>query len=485
MIADILHHCRGRIIMRLYSRDSSERVRKAVWLMWFLVGLTLAAFCASQAFAQGASDDFNDNTKDPAKWGTDEVKGRGQLNETRGRLEYVVGKASSTDSSDRPWILTQFPYNADWSIQIDATNNTYPAVTPQWSSFGINVRSMSNPGDEVEVELAAFPGSTTREFYAELQHNGMYWDIATGTPDISATIRIAFNSTDKVFTVSYYADPQWIDFGSFGISSRGGGTFNADWGLTDNDRFAAYVFGYSNQMTVSDGEMYGDNFQENGGVESPRPQITGPSNVDPFDTCSYFNPPLFQWTLPSSFQKLELQFYTPATQGKPTKVKVKDPAATELLMPANTWKKILGLPGPSGGDVNCKIVGTNKGEPAVESDVYTINIAPPAPVELPVIDPTSKSALPTLGWGNACATKFKIYFSPDDTFSRKKTLSFNDKNPLDNGEVFSTTLTQGTWNAIRKVIGDEAGLPIYWYVESWDALKRYQRTGNMQFTLLP
>jgi hypothetical protein len=238
-------------------------------------------------------------------------------------------------------------------------------------------------------------------------------------------------------------------------------------------------------MTVNDGEMSGDNFQETGGVEPPRPEITSPANGFIFDTCSYFAPPLFQWNLPLTFQKLELQFYTSANPAKPTKVKVKDPAATQLQMPANIWKKILNLPGLSGGELNWKIVGMNKGQPAVESNVYTMTIAAPQPVETPAITPTRQTDLPTLGWGNACATKFKVYFSPDTTFNRKKTLSFTDKNPLDNGEYFSTTLVEGTWNAIRKLINDEAGLPIYWYVESWDVLKRYQKTGDIQFTLQP
>ncbi len=474
--------------MKVYSRTSSERIRKAVPLMWLLIGLTLAVFSSSQVFAQVVGDNFNDNSMDTDKWGPDEVKGHGQLNETRGRLEYVVGKASTTDSSDRPWKLRQFPYNADWWIQIDATNNTYPSDFPEWSSFGINVRSISNPDDEVEVELAAFPGSTTREFYGEMQSNGTYWDTILGTPDTSAPIRIAFNATTKVFTVSGFTNlgdgSRWHDFGSFGVSSMGGGTFNADWGLTDNDMFAAYVFGYSNKMIVNDGEMYGDNFQESGGVEPPRPEITWPPDLAGFDTCSYFDPPLFQWNPNQVFQKVELHFYTEANPTKPVKVKVKDSATTELQMTSSTWKKILALPGLSGGVVNWKIVGIVKGEPAVESDVYTMTIASPQPVELPVIDPTNQTTLPTLGWGNACATKFKVYFSPDTTFSRKKTLSFTDKDPIDNGGYFSTTLVGGTWNAIRKVVNDEPGSIIYWYVESWDALKHYQRTGDMQFTLV-
>jgi len=215
------------------------------------------------------------------------------------------------------------------------------------------------------------------------------------------------------------------------------------------------------------------------------PQPKSPANGTTFDTCSYFSPPMFEWTTSQSFQKLELQFYPSANPAKPTRVKIKDPTVIQLPMPANTWKKILKLTGLSGGEVSWKIVGINKGQPAVESEVFTMTIAPPQPVGTPVISPTSKTDLPNLGWGNACATKFKVYFSPDPTFSRKKKLTFIDQNPLDNGEYFSTTLVERTWNAIRKVVDDEEGSTIYWYVESWDVIKRYHRTDAMQFTLQP
>jgi hypothetical protein len=215
------------------------------------------------------------------------------------------------------------------------------------------------------------------------------------------------------------------------------------------------------------------------------PQPKSPANGTTFDTCSYFSPPMFEWTTSKAFQKLELQFYPSANPAKPTRVKVKDPTATQLQVPANTWKKILKLPGLSGGEVNWKIVGTNKGQHAVESEVFTMTIASPRSVETPVITPTSKTDLPTLGWGNACARKFKVYFSSDPTFSRTKKKSFTDQNPVDDNEYFSATLVGGTWNAIRKLVDDEDGLTIYWYVESWDVIKRYQRTDTMQFTLQP
>jgi hypothetical protein len=212
---------------------------------------------------------------------------------------------------------------------------------------------------------------------------------------------------------------------------------------------------------------------------------TNPINGTTFDTCSYFAPPTFEWTLNQLFAKLELQFYTSANPSKPAKVKVKDPTATQLQIPGNTWKKILKLPGLSGGQVSWKIVGTNTGQPVVESDVYTMTVAAPEPAGKPDISPVSQASLPTVTWGNSCGTKFKVYFGPDTPDPKIKKLSFADQNPTDNGGVFSATLTEGTWNAIRKLVDYEAGRRMFFYVESWDVLKRYRKTDNVYFTLEP
>ena len=274
-------------------------------------------------------------------------------------------------------------------------------------------------------------------------------------------------------------------------SSPAGGTFKCS---LDNALFAACTSPISYSSLLAGSHRFQVYATDSLGNVDPTPAIynwtigdivpTSPANGETFDTCSYFTLPIFQWDLGKAFQKVELQFYTAANPTKPVKVKVKDPASTELQMRPATWMKILKLPGLSGGEINWKIVGTNKGLPAVESDVFTMSIAEPEPVDTPVITPTSQGGLPTLEWGNACGTKFKAYFSADDTFSKKKTFSFTDKNPIDEGGNYSRTLTSGQWRAIRKLVGDVPGT-IYWYVESWDVIKRYEKTETMNFELVP
>ena len=259
--------------------DKWFRQRLIVTLnLWFLIALIPAVFCLGQAFADTQGDDFNDNAKDTTKWGTDEVKGHGQLNETNGHLEYTCGKATKEDSSDRPWILRRFPYNADWSVQIDATNNTLPTGN-QWSSFGIVVENANNGDDWIEVELAA-ASNQSHFFWAEFWHNHVFVEDAyAGAISTSAPIRVSFDHVTKVVTVSYFDGAFWNDFGTFGVAGSGGGNGNADWGLTDSDQFIAYIFGYSENMVVGDGELYGDNFQEIGGVPPPPTELSVPEGT--------------------------------------------------------------------------------------------------------------------------------------------------------------------------------------------------------------
>jgi hypothetical protein len=233
-------------------------------MVGLMIGFSPAIFTSHCAFADG-TDNFNDNSKDPVLWGTDEVKGQGQLNEINGRLEYSTsGSGTSLDSSDR-LLRRRFPYNASWTIQIEATNTT---TSGTFNSFGINVESSKDGGDSIEVELANFSG-----LWSEFYENDASIAFASGAaPGTTATIRMSFNHLTKVFAVSYL-NGTWIDFGTFGVNGSGGINGNANWALTDTDYFKAYIFGYSEGIAVSSGELYGDNFGETGGIPLPPTEL--------------------------------------------------------------------------------------------------------------------------------------------------------------------------------------------------------------------
>ena len=266
--------------------DISRKCFLGYFILILLIGSTSGIPFPGKAFAT-AGDDFNDNSKDSMKWGADEVDGKGVLKEANQRLEYTttgIGTASH-DSVDRKWRTSQFPYNANWEVQIDVTNTI---STGSYSSFGINVRSVRLPNDEIEVELGQ-DGEFWAEFYGGRRISGADYAVTYGPYNYGA-IRMAFDSTTKVFTMYYDTDPsdgyQWIEFGSFGVAGTGGINGTRNWGLKDTDRFVAYVFGYSQQADrVTSGQLYGDNFQETGEVASIATPIKG--GIVPKGTIAY------------------------------------------------------------------------------------------------------------------------------------------------------------------------------------------------------
>ena len=219
-------------------------------------------------------------------------------------------------------------------------------------------------------------------------------------------------------------------------------------------------------------------------------RLLNPANGQGFDACAYYNPPTFQWDPSETFKSTVVQFSLQDNfSTTPIKVNGKK-GASELVIPSSSWKKVLLLPGLSGGTVYSMVMGTRTDGSLVESDVFSLAVEGPQMVLNPTIAPTSKTTppFPILAWGNNCNTKFKVWFGNDPDFTKhgmkKTSLSFNIKNPNDNGGQFTKELTTSQWKAITKVVGNLSGSTIHWYVESWDGLGRYAKTGIMSFVLM-
>jgi len=207
------------------------------------------------------------------------------------------------------------------------------------------------------------------------------------------------------------------------------------------------------------------------------------------NACSLDSLPVFGWTPGELFKRYEIQFSADENFGsKMVMVKAKVPSGiSQAAISLSAWKKIFMLPGTAGGEVYWRIVGTRSDKTTGTSNVYSLVIGAPYEATNADIRPVSTGSLPTLSWENKCNKKFKVWFgnNPDFTKSgiKKKSFSFSVSNPGDNGGVFSKELSLGQWRSIRKLVGNFSGSTIYWYVESWDGLKRYSRTGVFNFAL--
>jgi hypothetical protein len=253
--------------------------------LW-LLGVSLLGPLAT--FAASTGDNFDDNVVSPSRWGRDQTFGRGVLLEKNHRLEYTCSAPSLTeDGSNRPWVLTRFPYNGDWEVQVDVFDNSIPSQAFQVNSAGIIIYSPHSADTDVYMELYStgfgLPFSTTG-FHTEMEIDGD--DVGIGdsgvTGDTNGAVRLRWDSTNHVLTAYYDQDVSdgydWVELASFGLAGSGGVTGNGNWGMTDADQFFLQLYGYSAGMVVSSGQMYLDNFKETGGVTpngQPPPEPTG------------------------------------------------------------------------------------------------------------------------------------------------------------------------------------------------------------------
>ena len=215
--------------------------------------------------------------------------------------------------------------------------------------------------------------------------------------------------------------------------------------------------------------------------------LQSPTDTTPFDACSRYSPPTFSWAAGEVFRSLEIQFsLTSGFDSVPVRVKALSGQAAATLT-SGAWKRVLAMPGTSGGTVYWRVVGKRSDKTAGLSGVRSLIIGPPQPVVGPSISTTAKSSLPELSWGNECNAKVRVWFGNNLDFSApgmaKKAFAFTVKNPGDRGGTSTKQLTSAQWSSIRRLVGDATGSVIYWYVESWDALQRYGRTDVMSFSL--
>jgi hypothetical protein len=65
--------------------------------------------------------------------------------------------------------------------------------------------------------------------------------------------------------------------------------------------------------------------------------------------------------------------------------------------------------------------------------------------------------------------------------TKKIALSFTLKNPDESEGRCTKQLTSRQWSSLIKKVGNIINGPLYWYVESWDGIKRYTKTDVMSF----
>ena len=346
-------------------------------------------------------------------------------------------------TSNAAWITITSGSNGTGNGTVSYSVSANPSSIPRSGTLTIAGKTFTVNQDGVACTYSILPTSRSHGPGAE-----------TGTVDVTSPEGCSWTATSNA---------AWITITS-GSAGSGNGTagYSVSANASPTSRTGTLTVAGQTFTVTQDGSVYPI-------------VLTSPADQTSFDACSFYSLPTFAWNPTGSFKSYQIEFSSSDTfDSIPVKVKT---SKTEIVIPSSTWKKILSIPG---GQVFWRVVGTRTNKTQATSNVCLLLVGAAQEVENPEISPTAKASLPTLSWTNRCNIKFKVWFGNDSQFSKRKSFSFNLKNP---SGTFSKALTSSQWSSIRKLVGDVSGSTVYWYVESWDGLNRRSQTDVMSFVL--
>ncbi len=224
----------------------------------------LSLITASPAWAGIVDDNFNDNTKNPAKWGDDIFVDDGTnifLIETNSRLELSGSSASGTNHSSivRPWIGSFGSYTQSWEAAVDVNVGavSLPEDNGHISMFLAVVES-GDPefSDHLSMELYSYRDSVSsvRRYSVDAAYNHHEVDLGqVTTADLQSRLRIAFDASTKILTASYNGTL----LGSMDVDAA-----ETSWAMTSGSQFQLLLGGsMRGSFTYNGHEVYADNFE--------------------------------------------------------------------------------------------------------------------------------------------------------------------------------------------------------------------------------
>jgi hypothetical protein len=258
----------GRQEASVALENDKMNIHCAIWSLGFVMAVS-ANEC--QANLDGC-DNFNDNSKDPTRWGADVVFGVGSLTETNQHLEYTTsGLPTSSDGSLRPWILNVGRYSNNWEVQV-----------------GFNLPSLQLTNAHVDLSLAVAADNNLGNylnpgFYLESDSQGQqeYWSYLNLSVNGNRTnvvkllwlqssspaMCIAFDTTTKV--LSAYFDGDGANCG-YSWTLLGSSVVPSAWGVTSNSIFNVFLTGFSQGTAeTSSDSVFLDNFKAASGSSPP------------------------------------------------------------------------------------------------------------------------------------------------------------------------------------------------------------------------
>ena len=249
------------------------------------------------------SDNFNDNTRDPALWGSTDFAPAGSLVESNGRLEFRNSTTNEVDAA-WGWHRSLAPYTQDWEarVLVNLPSLSFP-VGGGYAGLGLYVLNSADPGDSVtlELETGRVGGNNYRQFLSVLNVDDVDMpaqDLFGSTASTSAALRVRWVAATARLHVEYDADGPangevWTLLRTFDPA--------ATWGMSSGP-FLIGIGGFSENRIITSGDGVSlDDFAASTAAPAPtintQPQsqvVTATSNVT-FTVAATGSGLTYQW----------------------------------------------------------------------------------------------------------------------------------------------------------------------------------------------
>ncbi|MEM8549770.1 MAG: hypothetical protein AAGF10_03185 [Verrucomicrobiota bacterium] len=231
----------------------------------FIGMLTLGAISQGSA----ATDDFSAAEIDSRNWEPSFKLGTAKLAPVDGVLNFTTTGEPSKAFRYLYMRAQRFYFGKDWSVEVEAGNDVLPMRSGQLGSIGIEVYNAKNLERRVSMALSVsrITGMYSRVAYTQAVSDGETVASRFSEPlPEKALLQMSWDSGAKVLTVAY-KDPEidtkddpWQVLGTYGFDGGEGDISDLVWRMGRRGQFLVYLYGYSEELEVTPGEMTLDNF---------------------------------------------------------------------------------------------------------------------------------------------------------------------------------------------------------------------------------
>jgi hypothetical protein len=190
--------------------------------------------------------------------------GDAALDIKEGAIVYSVETPSEKDFRYLQFQPARLRASQDFTITGTFKNDAIPEASRELASIGIEVYQATDLSNRVAATLsvARLQGFFSRTVFSQIVEGGE--SVASTYSDelrvpIETTFKLSFDSEDKVFSVHYDTDEgeavAWELVGTFGIGGSGGEDGNANWRMRSTEKFLVYVYGYSENLQIFEGDV--------------------------------------------------------------------------------------------------------------------------------------------------------------------------------------------------------------------------------------